>query len=79
MEFLKSLVPSIISGDRPIEQYGDMPRDTGPRLLHMKRLGLLVMGPTIDEDPVEHMIEVDPGISSSIPACSNQTRLKGIN
>ena len=27
-----------------------LPRDTGPRLLRMKRLGLLTMGHTIEED-----------------------------
>lgn len=77
MEFLKSLVPAVISGEGHIEHDGAVPKDTGPRLLRMKRLGLLVMGQTIDEDPVDQMIEVDPGISSSRPARSNRTRLKG--
>lgn len=73
MEFLKSLVPVIISG----EQEGAMARDPGSRLLQMKRLGLLVMGQTIDEDPVGQMIAVDPGISSSKPDSNNRSRLKG--
>lgn len=77
MEFLKSLVPAVISGERPKEQDEAMPSYTGPRLLRMKRLALLVMGQTIDEDPVDKMIEVDPGISSSRPARGNRTRLKG--
>lgn len=73
MEFLKSLVPVIISG----EQEGAVPRDTGSRLLHMKRLGLLVMGHTIDEDQVPQVIAVDPRISSSKPGCNNRSHLKG--
>uniref|UniRef100_A0A8C4H0C4 Furry homolog, like n=1 Tax=Dicentrarchus labrax TaxID=13489 RepID=A0A8C4H0C4_DICLA len=76
MEFLKSLVPAVISGEGPIEHGGAVPRDSGPRLLRMKRLGLLVMGQTIDEDPIDPVIEVDPGIASSTPARSNRTRLK---
>lgn len=49
MEFLKSLV---ISGDGggAMESGGLLPRETGPRLLRVKRLSLLSMGPTIDED-----------------------------
>ncbi|KAG8003464.1 Protein furry-like protein-like [Nibea albiflora] len=75
MDFLKSLVPAVISGEGPIEHGGALPKDTGPRLLRMKRLGLLVMGQTIDEDPVDPMMEVDPGIGSSRPA-RNRARLK---
>lgn len=74
MEFLKSLVPTVISGEGPIEHGGALPRETGPRLLRMKRLGLLAMGQTIEEDPVDPMIKVDPGIGPSRP---NRTRLKG--
>ncbi|XP_030290047.1 protein furry homolog-like isoform X2 [Sparus aurata] len=77
MEFLKSLVPAVISGEGPIDHSGAVPRDTGPRLLSMKRLGLLVMGQTIDEDPEDLMIVVEPGTGSSRPARSNRTRLKG--
>ena len=77
MEFLKSLVPAVISGEGPVDHSGAVPRDTGPRLLSMKRLGLLVMGQTIDEDPEDLMIVVEPGTSSSRPASSNRTRLKG--
>ncbi len=77
MEFLKSLVPAVISGEGPIEHGGAVPRETGPRLLRVKRLGLLVMGQTIDEDQGDPMIEVDPGTGSSRPAHSNRTRLKG--
>lgn len=77
MEFLKSLVPAIISGEGPTEQDGAIPKETGPRLLRMKRLGLLVMGQTIDEDPVGEMMRVDQGISSSRPARSTRTHLAG--
>lgn len=76
MEFLRSLVPAAISGEGPIEHGGALPRETGPRLLRMKRLGLLVMGQTIEEDPVEP-IESDPEICSSRPGHGNRTRLKG--
>lgn len=52
MEFLKSLVPTVISGDGggALESGGLLPRETGARLLRVKRLSLLSMGPTIDED-----------------------------
>lgn len=74
MEFLKSLVPVIISR----EQDEAAPRDTGSRLLHMKRLSLLVMGHTIDEDQVPQVIALDPRTSSSKPGCNNRSHLKGI-
>lgn len=77
MEFLKSLVPAVISGEGPTDQDGAVPRDSGPRLLRIKRLGLMVMGQTIDEDPVDHMAEVDPGMGSSRPARRSQTHHKG--
>lgn len=77
MEFLKSLVPGVISGEGATEHSGALPRDTGPRLLRMKRLGLLAMGQTIEEDPLDPVIEVDSGIGPSRPARSNRTRLKG--
>lgn len=77
MEFLKSLVPAVISGDGPSEHGGALPRETGPRLLRMKRLGLLAMGQTIEEDVVHPVMEVDPGMGSSRSAHSNRARLKG--
>ncbi|XP_053709672.1 protein furry homolog-like isoform X3 [Synchiropus splendidus] len=73
MEFLKSLVPSVISGEGGIEQAKPQPRDTGVRLLRLKRLGLLNMGQTIEEDVVEFVTKVDPLLSSS----ANKTGLKG--
>lgn len=77
MEFLKSLVPSVISGEGATEHGGALPRETGPRLLRMKRMGLLAMGHTIEEDLVDPVIEIDPEIGSSRPARSTRTRLKG--
>ncbi|XP_068599918.1 protein furry homolog-like [Brachionichthys hirsutus] len=70
MEFLKSLVPAVISGDGPSEHRDVASKDTGPRLLRMKRLGLLAMGQTIDEVPV------DPGTRPIRPARSNRISLK---
>ncbi|XP_053287004.1 protein furry homolog-like isoform X4 [Pleuronectes platessa] len=77
MEFLKSLVPAAISGEGPSEHGGALPRETGPRLLRMKRLGLLVMGQTIEEVPVDPVIEVGPRTGSSRPGSSNRARFKG--
>ncbi|KAK2835880.1 hypothetical protein Q5P01_016364 [Channa striata] len=77
MEFLKSLVPAVISGEGASEHGAGLPRETGPRLLRMKRMGLLAMGQTIEEDPVGPVIDVEPGIVSSRPARSDRTRLKG--
>lgn len=77
MEFLKSLVPAVISGEGAVEHGGAVPKEPGPRLLRMKRLGLLVMGQTIDEDPVDSLMQVYPGVSSSRPGPSNRANLKG--
>ncbi|XP_041646853.1 protein furry homolog-like isoform X11 [Cheilinus undulatus] len=75
MEFLKSLVPAVISGEGSVEHGGALPRDTGPRLLRMKRLGLLAMGQTIEEDLVDP--NGDYGVESSRPTRVKRTRLKG--
>lgn len=74
MEFLRSLVPTVISGDGvATEPGGSLPRETGPRLLKVKRLGLLTMGSTIEEEPQ------DPVLSNlARPPRSGRTRLKGI-
>lgn len=79
MEFLKSLVPAAISGEASIDHGGSLQREPGPRLLRMKRLGLLAMGHTIEEDPVEPVTKVDPQMGSSRSARSNQTHLRGTN
>uniref|UniRef100_A0AAX7TYV3 Furry homolog, like n=1 Tax=Astatotilapia calliptera TaxID=8154 RepID=A0AAX7TYV3_ASTCA len=77
MDFLKSLVPAVISGEGSAEHGGTEPREPGPRLLRVKRLGLLTMGQTIEEDLVDPVTKQDAGISSSRHARSNHTRLKG--
>lgn len=79
MDFLKSLVPAVISGEGSAEHGGTEPREPGPRLLRVKRLGLLTMGQTIEEDLVDPVTKQDAGISSSRHARSNHTRLKGTN
>lgn len=77
MEFLKSLVPAVISGESSAEQFGALPKETGPRLISIKRLGLMVMGQTVDEDPADHLATIDPGLSSSRPTRRNQSPQKG--
>ncbi|KAM6920926.1 protein furry homolog-like isoform 5-T5 [Xenentodon cancila] len=76
MEFLKSLVPAAISGEGPVEHGGSLPKESGTRLLRMKRLGLLAMGQTVEEDLVDPVINSFAGMSSSRLAHSSQTRLK---
>ncbi|KAM6938419.1 protein furry homolog-like isoform 2-T2 [Lycodopsis pacificus] len=77
MEFLKSLVPGGMSGEGPVDHGGGLPRDTGPRLLRIKRLSLLAMGQTAEEYPVVPIVEVDPGLGSSKPVRWNRNPLKG--
>ncbi|XP_058494986.1 protein furry homolog-like isoform X4 [Solea solea] len=77
MEFLRSLVPTVISGEGSTDHWGALPRDTGPRLLRMKRLGLLAMGQTVEEDPVDPVMEVEPLNDSSKPARTNRAGFKG--
>ena len=59
MEFLRSLVPTVISGEGVApetalsrEKGAALLRETGPRLLSMKRLSLLAMSSTIQEEDV---------------------------
>uniref|UniRef100_A0A3Q1CP11 Furry homolog, like n=1 Tax=Amphiprion ocellaris TaxID=80972 RepID=A0A3Q1CP11_AMPOC len=73
MEFLKSLVPAVISGDGSVENGGALPKETGPRLLRMKRLGLLAMGQAIEEDSVDPVLNLKPGIASA-PVSSSVSR-----
>ncbi|KAG7514395.1 hypothetical protein JOB18_032509 [Solea senegalensis] len=77
MEFFRSLVPTVISGEGSTDHWGALPRDTGPRLLRMKRLGLLAMGQTVEEDPVDPAMEVEPLNDSSKPARTNRAGFKG--
>ncbi|XP_061593946.1 protein furry homolog-like isoform X3 [Cololabis saira] len=77
MEFLKSLVPAAISGEGTVEHGGSLPKEPGTRLLRMKRLGLLAMGQTVEEELVDPVVNANAGISSSRLVHSSQTRLKG--
>ncbi|XP_061593948.1 protein furry homolog-like isoform X5 [Cololabis saira] len=76
MEFLKSLVPAAISGEGTVEHGGSLPKEPGTRLLRMKRLGLLAMGQTVEEELVDPVVNANAGISSSRLVHSSQTRLK---
>ncbi|RXM97998.1 Protein furry homolog-like [Acipenser ruthenus] len=49
MDFLKRVAPAVMFGDVVLE-VGSTVRDSSPRLLKMKRVSLLSMGQTIDED-----------------------------
>ncbi|KAJ3599587.1 hypothetical protein NHX12_033543 [Muraenolepis orangiensis] len=71
MEFLKSLVPASISGEGAVDHGGGLPRETGPRLLRMKRLGLLAMGHTVEENGASG----EPG--GVRPPPTARSRLKG--
>lgn len=53
MEFLKRVVPSSISGEVVLDVGGTL-RDSAPRLLKMRRVSLLSLGQTIDEDHEMH-------------------------
>ncbi|TNN42909.1 hypothetical protein EYF80_046912 [Liparis tanakae] len=59
-----------MSGEAPVEHWGVLPRDTGPRLLGIRRLGLLAMGQTIEEGPADPLPGGEPGRW-------NRTGLKG--
>lgn len=49
MEFLKKIVPTVVSGDVVLD-VGSTVRESSPRLLKMRRVSLLSLGQTIDED-----------------------------
>ncbi|KAK1896358.1 Phospho-N-acetylmuramoyl-pentapeptide-transferase [Dissostichus eleginoides] len=75
MEFLKSLVPGSMSGESPGDHGGVLPRDSGPRLLRMKRLSLLSMGQTIEEEG--QTIEEDGGIRGPGAQHASKVELQG--
>lgn len=77
MEFLKSLVPTVISVEASSEDGAASSREPGPRLLRIKRLGLLAMGHTIEDDVADPGIKVDPGMGFSKSARSKQMRFRG--
>lgn len=49
MDFFKKAVPSVISGDVVLD-IGTTLRESSPKLLKMRRVSLLSLGQTIDED-----------------------------
>lgn len=53
MEFLKKIVPTVVSGDVVLD-VGSTVRESSPRLLKMRRVSLLSLGQTIDEDEEIH-------------------------
>lgn len=68
MEFLRSLVPAVISGDVwALESGGALPLETGPCLLRMKRL--LAIGQTTEEDQ-QGLVNT----STTRPICSNHIK-----
>lgn len=60
MEFLKKIVPTVVSGDVVLD-VGSTVRESSPRLLKMRRVSLLSLGQTIDED--EEMHDLHPHYS----------------
>lgn len=76
MDFLKSLVPTAVSGEVNLEEGGGSSpspgfRETGPRLLRVKRLNLLSMGQAVEEGPE------GPARGPKLIR-SNRNRLKGM-
>ncbi|KAM6267961.1 protein furry homolog-like isoform 2-T2 [Spheniscus humboldti] len=55
MEFLKKIVPTVISGDVVLD-VGSTARESSPRLLKMRRVRLFSLGQTIDEDEETHVL-----------------------
>ncbi|XP_069057619.1 protein furry homolog-like isoform X2 [Pleurodeles waltl] len=51
MDFFKKVVPSVMSGDVVLD-VGSTVRESSPKLLKMRRVSLLSLGQTIDEDEV---------------------------
>ncbi|KAM6073364.1 protein furry homolog-like isoform 1-T1 [Theristicus caerulescens] len=60
MEFLKKIVPTVVSGDVVLD-VGTTARESSPRLLKMRRVRLFSLGQTIDEDEETHVLH--PGYS----------------
>ncbi|XP_049653269.1 protein furry homolog-like isoform X1 [Accipiter gentilis] len=58
MEFLKKIVPTVVSGD-VVPEVGSTARESSPRLLKMRRVRLFSLGQTIDEDDETHVLHPD--------------------
>jgi len=56
MEFLKKIVPTVVSGDVVLD-VGGTTRESSPRLLRMRRVRLFSLGQTIDEDEETHVLQ----------------------
>ncbi|XP_052537861.1 protein furry homolog-like isoform X1 [Tympanuchus pallidicinctus] len=72
MEFLKKIVPAVASGDVVLDVGGSV-RESSPRLLKMRRVSLLSLGQTIDEDEEIHVSH--PHFSSTPPSRVNKRRV----
>ncbi|KAM6346482.1 protein furry homolog-like isoform 4-T4 [Podargus strigoides] len=71
MEFLKKIVPTVVSGDVVLD-VGSTARESSPRLLKMRRVRLFLLGQTIDEDET-HVLH--PECTSTPPSRVNKRRV----
>ncbi|XP_075278137.1 protein furry homolog-like isoform X3 [Opisthocomus hoazin] len=80
MEFLKKIVPTVVSGDVVLD-VGGTTRESSPRLLRMRRVRLFSLGQTIDEDEETHVLqparstELRPQPASTPPSRVNKRRV----
>ncbi|KAM6132863.1 LOW QUALITY PROTEIN: protein furry homolog-like [Pterocles gutturalis] len=72
MEFLKKIVPTVVSGDVVLD-VGSTARESSPRLLKMRRVRLFALGQTIDEDDETHVLH--PDYTSTPPSRVNKRRV----
>ncbi|XP_075608308.1 protein furry homolog-like isoform X3 [Balearica regulorum gibbericeps] len=72
MEFLKKIVPTVVSGDVVLD-VGSTARESSPRLLKMRRVRLCSLGQTIDEDEETHALH--PDYTSTPPSRVNKRRV----
>ncbi|XP_051954043.1 protein furry homolog-like isoform X4 [Xyrauchen texanus] len=87
MEFLKSLVPTVISGDgglQATDSGGAWLRETGPRLMRMRRLGLQTFAPANEEDQDGYSWTSRPGVrlqrhraKASVPVSNSSVIRRG--
>ncbi|XP_072719106.1 protein furry homolog-like isoform X2 [Ciconia boyciana] len=72
MEFLKKIVPTVVSGDVVLD-VGTTASESSPRLLKMRRVRLFSLGQTIDEDGETHVLR--PDYTSTPPSRVNKRRV----
>ncbi|XP_075356151.1 protein furry homolog-like isoform X7 [Mycteria americana] len=72
MEFLKKIVPTVVSGDVVLD-VGTTASESSPRLLKMRRVRLFSLGQTIDEDGETHVLH--PDYTSTPPSRVNKRRV----